>query len=165
MDGWLLNTLRPRQNGRQFPDDIFKCIFFSENISLSIEISLKFVPKGRIKNIPALVPTMAWHRPGDKPLSEPMMASLLMHIRVTPPDCVMIVILWGSIQYNDTALLIKGLLLWRWENENSYPGKTTTLYWLAPWHSMTFLRRQTITRTNAELLQIRSTRTNFSSIW
>ena len=24
---------------------------------------------------------MAWRRPGDKPLSEPMMASLLTHIR------------------------------------------------------------------------------------
>ena len=26
-----------------------------------------------INNIPALVQTMAWHQPGDKPLSEPMM--------------------------------------------------------------------------------------------
>ena len=26
------NTLRPRQNGRHFPDDIFKCIFLNENI-------------------------------------------------------------------------------------------------------------------------------------
>ena len=33
---------------------IFKCIFFNENIWISIEISLKFVPKGPIKNIPAL---------------------------------------------------------------------------------------------------------------
>ena len=24
----IVNTLRPRQNGRHFPDDIFKCIFF-----------------------------------------------------------------------------------------------------------------------------------------
>ena len=29
--GWVLNTLRPRQNGRHFADDIFACIFFSEN--------------------------------------------------------------------------------------------------------------------------------------
>ena len=48
------NTLRPRQNGRHFPDDIFKCIFVNENVILSIEISLKFVPKGPINNIPAL---------------------------------------------------------------------------------------------------------------
>ena len=36
--------------------------------------SLKFVTKGPIKNIPALVQIMAWHWPGDKPLSEPMQA-------------------------------------------------------------------------------------------
>ena len=37
--------IRPRQNGRRFPDDVFKCIFLNENISTSIKISLKFVPK------------------------------------------------------------------------------------------------------------------------
>ena len=67
------NTLRPRQNGRHFPDDIFKCNFLNENIWISIKISLKFVPGGPINNIPALVQIMAWRRPGDKPLSEPMM--------------------------------------------------------------------------------------------
>ena len=36
----------------------------------------------------ALVQIMAWHRPGDKPLSEPMMVSLLMHICVTRPQWV-----------------------------------------------------------------------------
>ena len=40
-------------------------------------ISLKFVPKGPINNIPALVQIKAWRRPGDKPLSDPMMVSLL----------------------------------------------------------------------------------------
>ena len=49
------NTLRPRQNGRHFADDIFKCIFLNENVLISIKISLKFVPKGQINNIPALV--------------------------------------------------------------------------------------------------------------
>ena len=39
------------------------------------KISLKFVSKGPINNIPALVQIMAWPRPGDKPLSEPMMVS------------------------------------------------------------------------------------------
>ena len=80
-----VNTLRPRQNGRHFPDDIFKCIFFNENASISIKIK-KFVPKGSISNIPALVQIMAWRRPGDKPLSEPMMVSLLTHICVTRPQ-------------------------------------------------------------------------------
>ena len=69
----LVNTLRPRQNGRHFPEDIFKCIFLNENVWISLKISLKFVPMVRINNIPALVQIMAWHRPGGKPLSEPMM--------------------------------------------------------------------------------------------
>ena len=50
-----VNTLRPRQNGRHFADDIFKCIFLNENVWIPIKISLKFIPKGPIKNIPALV--------------------------------------------------------------------------------------------------------------
>ena len=41
-----------------------------------------------INNIPALVQIMAWRRPGDKPLSEPMMVSLLTHICVTRPQWV-----------------------------------------------------------------------------
>ena len=85
-NGRSFNTLRPRQNGRHFPDDIFKCIFLNENVRISIKISLKFVPKGPINNIPALVQIMAWRRPGDKPLSEPMMVSLLTHICVNRPQ-------------------------------------------------------------------------------
>ena len=78
-----LTSLRPRQNGRHFADDIFKCIFLNENAWISLKISLKFFPKVPIDNIPALVQIMAWRRPGDKPLSEPMMVSLLTHICVT----------------------------------------------------------------------------------
>ena len=54
-------------------DDIFKCIFFSENGRIPIQISLKLIPKGPIDNKPALVQVMAWCRTGDKPLCEPMM--------------------------------------------------------------------------------------------
>ena len=79
----ILNTLRPRPNGRRFADDIFKRIFFNENVWIPIQSSLKFVPKGPINNIPALDRIMAWCRPGDKPLSEPMMARLPTHICVT----------------------------------------------------------------------------------
>ena len=46
-------------------DDIFKCIFLNENVRISIKISLKFVPKRPINNIPVLVQIMAWRRPGD----------------------------------------------------------------------------------------------------
>ena len=58
---------------RLFADDIIKCIFWNENVWISIKISLKFVPKGLINNIPALVQIMAWRRLGDKPLSGAMM--------------------------------------------------------------------------------------------
>ena len=83
-----LNTLRPRQNDHRFPDGIFKYIFLNENIEISIGISLKFVPNGPMNDIPSLVQTMAWRRPGDKPLPETMMASLLTHICVTRPQWV-----------------------------------------------------------------------------
>ena len=83
-----VNTLRPRQNGRHFADDIIKCIFLNENVWISIRISLKFVHRGPINNIPSLVQIMAWRRPGDKPLSEPMMVNLLTHICVTRPQWV-----------------------------------------------------------------------------
>ena len=69
----IINTLRPRQNGCHLPNDIFKWIFLNENVWISINISLRFVPRGPINNIPILVQVMAWRRPGDKPLSEPMM--------------------------------------------------------------------------------------------
>ena len=86
---WVcFNTLRPRQNGRHFADDIFTCIFLYENARILLEISLKFVPKDAINNIPALVQIMAWRRLGDKPLSEPMMVWLLTHICVTRPQWV-----------------------------------------------------------------------------
>ena len=82
----MINTLRPRQHVRHFADDSFKRIFLNENVIISIIISLKFVPKGPINNIPALVQIMAWRRPGDKPLSEAMMVNLLTHICVTRPQ-------------------------------------------------------------------------------
>ena len=95
--GSIVNTLRPRQNGRHFPDDILKWIFFNENVWISIAISLQFVPKGQINNILALVQMMAWRRPGDKPLSEPMMVSLLTHTCITPPQWVRLCIINQSI--------------------------------------------------------------------
>ena len=66
----------PRQNGCHFTDDIFKCIFWNENVSISLKISLKFVPKVPINNIPALVQGMAWRLFSTKPLPEPMMTDI-----------------------------------------------------------------------------------------
>ena len=78
----ILNTQRPRKNGHQFPNNNFKWL-------ISIK---KSVLKGLINNIPALVQIIAWHWPGDKPLSEPM------HIRVTQPQWVNTLLLTGSRQ-------------------------------------------------------------------
>ena len=83
-----LNTLRPRQNGRHFADDTFKPIFLNENVLISLKISLIFVPKVRINSSPALVQIMAWRRPSDKPLSEPMSGRSLTRICVTRPQWV-----------------------------------------------------------------------------
>ena len=77
-----------RQNGWHFPDNIFKCIFFTKNVSILLKISLKFVPNVQINNISTLVQMMAWRQPGNKPLSEPMMVSLLTFICVTRPQWV-----------------------------------------------------------------------------
>ena len=68
----VINTLRSRQEGCHFPDDVFTCIFAHENVENLVAISLKFVP--------ALLQIMAWRGPGDKPLNEPMMISLLVLI-------------------------------------------------------------------------------------
>ena len=83
-----INTLRLRQNGCHFADDIFKHIFLSENIRIWSKIPLKFVPTGTVNNISALVQIMAWRRSGDKPLSEPMLVSLRTHICVAWPQGV-----------------------------------------------------------------------------
>ena len=80
------NTLRSTHNGRRFADNIFKCTFFNGKVHISV--SLKFDPMGLINNIPAWVHIMAWHRPGDKPLSASMVSILLTHICVTGPRWV-----------------------------------------------------------------------------
>ena len=57
-----------------FQTTFWNTIFVYENLGISIQVTLKFVPKGPIINIPALVQTMALCRSVDKPLFEPMMA-------------------------------------------------------------------------------------------
>ena len=54
----VFNSLRPRQNGRHFSDGTFKRFFLNENVRISVEISLKFVPKFPINDITALIQVM-----------------------------------------------------------------------------------------------------------
>ena len=60
----FVDTFRPRQNGHHFADDMLRYFFIKENGRISIDISLKIIPEGQIKNIPpigsdnGLAPTM-----------------------------------------------------------------------------------------------------------
>ena len=92
----VINTLRLRQNGSHFPDDIFKWIFLNENVWILIKISFKFGPKVPINNNSAFVKIMAWRQSGYKPLSEPMLVSLLTYICVTWPQWIKILVSNGS---------------------------------------------------------------------
>ena len=126
-----LDTLRQRQNGRHFTDDIFKCIFLNENVWILINISLKFVGKGLIDHISSLVQIMAWRHPGDKPLSEPMMISLPTHICVTRPQWVKFVCKDSShitagakLNYVDSTPILWHKLYLKWDTNVPYRAIT-----------------------------------------
>ena len=86
LNGFMLCFLR--WNAHHFADGIFKRIFVNTNVWISTITSPKFVPKGPINIIPALDQMMACCRQGDKPISEPMVVSLLTHICITRPQWV-----------------------------------------------------------------------------
>ena len=96
-----LDTLRKRQKGQHFADDIFNCILLTEKCCVLIEISLNFFPKGPIDNNQAFAKIMAWRLPGHKRLPEPMMAYLLMYTHVIRPQWVNIFLCFQKlIQHN-----------------------------------------------------------------
>ena len=66
-----VNSSPPGQNGRRFPDRIFK--WMNETLWIAIQLSLRRVPEGPVDNKSALARAMAWRRTGDKPLPEPML--------------------------------------------------------------------------------------------
>ena len=55
------NSSRPRRNRRYFADDLFKCIFLNKNVWILNKLSLKFILKGPVNDIAALVRIMAGH--------------------------------------------------------------------------------------------------------
>ena len=158
--------MRPRQNDHS-SDDIFKWISMNENIWISIKISLKFIPMGPINNIPQFVQIMAWRRPGDKPLSETMMVSVLADICVTRSQ-------WGKLpsqllsyrcafSWNLSALLFYMDRSWYqhgWNHqfqtdyklEHSHALKTgveqklLNTFWATTYHAKHFIGRFYITR-------------------
>ena len=143
-----LNTLRPRQNGCHFAD-IFRCIFFYESGCISINISLKFVPKGQIDNIPALVQTMAWLPHGDKLLSEPMMVSLLTHLCVTRPQWVN---LWkdqgkSSIKISCLTSIEISIINIKWSHDHLTIYTGNSFSWWILWFQVHLISWSTPTRT------------------
>ena len=105
------------------------------------EFRLKFhwslFPK--VQLIPALVQIMAWRRSGDKPLSEPMMISLLTHICVTRPQWVnrmrhgaFLMCFSGCSIFQTTFDLfcVVNSYGWMWIAIYSYTQSNTVNHWL-----------------------------------
>ena len=82
---WL-NTLRSRQYGRYYTDDIFKWIFLIRMYGFRLKFHWNLIRVSTINIIPAQA--MLWRLPGNKPLSELMMIRLLMHICIARPQWV-----------------------------------------------------------------------------
>ena len=104
----LFNTLALRQNGCNFTDDIFKCIFFNENVFWLSFNWILFL----INSIPALVRLF-----GPKPVPEQMMVSLLTHICVTRPQYVKVApLLRMTEQLEEAVWMANNILVSKWEN-------------------------------------------------
>ena len=88
---WLISFSLTHQ-GRDkmaaiFQTKLSNAFFLTKDVRISIKMSLKFIRIGPISNIfLALVQRMAWRRPGDKPLYEPMLAILSTRICVNRPQ-------------------------------------------------------------------------------
>ena len=118
---WMLrvNTLRPRQNGRHFPDDIFKCIFCNANVRIWIQFSLKFVPNGPIDNKPALVQVMTRRLFGAKPLPEPMLSQFTDTYAALRGD--------ESCAWKGLTLGLLNLHMLQWVREQLWHGKNWSI--------------------------------------
>ena len=67
---------------------------------------LSFESRGPINNIRALFQIMAWRRPGNKPLSETMMVSLLRNICITLPQWVNLVGVMTIITWKHNTMAV-----------------------------------------------------------
>ena len=102
-----------------------------------------------INNISALVQIMAWRRPGDKPLPEPMMACLLTHTCITRPQWVKLPLSHWSL--NKIAdIFADNIFICIFMNENMHilieislkfvpmgvVNKKSALVWVMDWHPL-----------------------------
>ena len=177
MDRTTVNTLRPRQHGRHFADDSFRCISLNDNVWISIKTSLKFVPRGSIDNNPTLFQIMAWRRTGDKPLSETMLVLLLTHICVTRPQWVM----FSQAYHLSSTRLVTINENFKYRSLSTFWTVSVTLVDLTHWSRVMHIcvgnlttigsdnclssgRREATIWINAGTLSIRHLGTNFSEI-
>ena len=134
---YSFNTLMVRQNGRHFPDDSFKWIFLNENVSISIKLSLKFVPNDPINNIQALDKIMAWHRPGDKPLSEPTIFYIYASLGLNELNIIQThqiisrpIFSWGfELLWSNTLSCKLQQEKWRWHSAHGWPLASVLSWW------------------------------------
>ena len=113
----------------------WKCMNFADDIT---EVCSN---KGPINHLPALVQIMVWHRPGDKPLSEPMMVRLPIHIYATRPwwiegdpegNCTCLTH-WGLNKMAD-VLLRRQVRIYVLMNTNDYLVISWTFLNQTEWH-------------------------------
>ena len=84
-----LNTLRPRQMDAISQTTFSNAFSWMKMFEFRLKFHWSLFPWVQLTIFQsAMVQIMAWCRPGDKPLSEPMMVSLLTHICVTRPQWV-----------------------------------------------------------------------------
>ena len=125
------NTLRLRQNYCRFSEDISKCIFSNENVCILLKISLEFVPKVRIDNIPALV--RLWLG-ADQETADYLNYWWLVYGRIYASLGLNELTHWGLVTpFGDLDL-----------------GQRWLRYWLVAW------RHQAITWTNVDLSSVKS---------
>ena len=92
-------------------------MFTNKNVWSSTRISLNIAPRVPIKNKLVLVQIMVWRRPGDRPLSEPMMVSLLAHICVARSQWIRFHwSLFPKVRIKDISALVQ-IMASRWTGD------------------------------------------------
>ena len=104
-------TSRPRRKSRHVADNIFKCIFSKEKLSILILVLVWFVVKGPVDNKPALVWVIVWCQMGYKSLPEQSWLISLMHIYLSAHIKLLIVaVLWKKVMPGTSCIQIFQLL-------------------------------------------------------
>ena len=74
----IVTTFRPSQ-------DVSNVISWTRMYRFLLRFHWSLLPMGSVKYVSALVQIMTWHRPCNRPLTEPMMVIFLTHMCITWP--------------------------------------------------------------------------------